>query len=231
MGGKTYQYNPVARRCPTQTAGNRKFSAFSLRRKSDGTERHQQKQEFRIHSRCNISKKNDRPVSRVLCRPRTVPIIYLGLRSPAASICLPPGNQDTGRVPPTRGFPVYVAFHPVRFTYARRVATAAVGSYPAFSPLPHRSAAVIFCCTVCSRRITRRPLPVRKYGALRCPDFPHAQPVRERWDSLSYDSANIPILGTLPLPGDRESLKNGIWFNLKPNMGFADITGISVPSH
>ena len=44
-----------------------------------------------------------------------------------------------------------------------------VSSYLTFSPLPLR--AVIFCGTCC--RCLQR-LPVRKYGALCCPDFPHA---------------------------------------------------------
>ena len=59
---------------------------------------------------------------RQACKPGSVPpqtavpIIYLGRRSPAASICLPPGKQGTGNTPPIKGFPVYAAFHPVRFT-------------------------------------------------------------------------------------------------------------------
>ena len=55
--------------------------------------------------------------------------------------------------------------------YLRRASPrGGVSSYLAFSPLPFR--AVIFCGTSC-RRLRR--LPVRKYGALRCPDFPHAE--------------------------------------------------------
>lgn len=50
--------------------------------------------------------KNDRPVSRVLYRREvpSAPIIYLGLRSPATSICLPPEKQSTGSTPPRRAF-------------------------------------------------------------------------------------------------------------------------------
>ena len=83
--------------------------------------------------------KNDRAVSRVLYRRALMSApalaIYPGLRSPAASICLPPGENGAGSACPF-GLPVYMAFHPVRFTYARSVTAAAVGSYPAFSPLP-----------------------------------------------------------------------------------------------
>lgn len=45
-----------------------------------------------------------------------------------------------------------------------------VSSYLTFSPLLLR--AVIFCGTCC---YPFRHLPVRKYGALCCPDFPHAE--------------------------------------------------------
>ena len=48
------------------------------------------------------------------------------------------------------------------------VAIGAVGSYPAFSPLPSLSPAVVFCYV----SFAFRQLPVRKHGALRCPDFP-----------------------------------------------------------
>ncbi len=57
--------------------------------------------------------------------------------------------------------------------YLRRASPrGGVSSYLAFSPLPFdKLRAVIFCGTSC--RCLQR-LPVRKYGALRCPDFPHA---------------------------------------------------------
>ena len=55
-----------------------------------------------------------------------------------------------------------------------------VSSYLAFSPLPLR--AVVFCGTCC-RRLRR--LPVRKYGALCCPDFPHADSSSARDNRLS----------------------------------------------
>ena len=54
---------------------------------------------------------------------------------------------------------------------AQLVAKLSVGSYPTFSPLPHpfEGARRLFSVTLV------RPhdrLPVRKYAALRCPDFP-----------------------------------------------------------
>jgi len=46
-----------------------------------------------------------------------------------------------------------------------------VSSYLTFSPLPRRIVAVIFCGTCCYPNCLKY-LPVRKYGALCCPDFP-----------------------------------------------------------
>ena len=82
-------------------------------------------------------------VSRVLssaarCRCGVL-VIYLGRRSPAASSNLPPG---IGRA--TLQLPVYTVLQPVRRT-AGDIAAAAVGSYPAFSPLPLQAGAVVFC--------------------------------------------------------------------------------------
>ena len=67
------------------------------------------------------------------------PVIYLRRRSPAASSNLPP---DIGRA--TLQLPVYTVLQPVRRT-AGDIAAAAVGSYPAFSPLPLQAGAVFFC--------------------------------------------------------------------------------------
>ncbi len=54
------------------------------------------------------------------------------------------------------------------------VTNEAVGSYPTFSPLPHITAwRFVFCGTGCLSHYCKI-LPVRKYGALCCPDFPRA---------------------------------------------------------
>lgn len=82
------------------------------------------------------------PISRVLYPPQgRAPIIYLRRRSPAASSNLPP---DIGR-----------ATLDCRYTWSCNprdvlpddVAASAVGSYPAFSPLPGGQSrqAVVFC--------------------------------------------------------------------------------------
>ncbi len=72
------------------------------------------------------------PVSRVLspCPKARLSVIYLRRRSPAASSNLPPG---IGRA--TLSLPVYTVLQPAGRT-AADIAARAVGSYPAFSPLP-----------------------------------------------------------------------------------------------
>lgn|GEM_PF-1780471 len=53
---------------------------------------------------------------------------------------------------------------------AQLVAKLSVGSYPTFSPLPHPSRMRRLFSVTLVRPHDR--LPVRKYAALRCPDFP-----------------------------------------------------------
>ena len=73
----------------------------------------------------------------------------------------PPGRTSSPQAP------VYLVFQPIRFTPAG-ITDGGVSSYLTFSPLPENGR-YRFCGTVCR---TRARLPVRKYGALRCPDFP-----------------------------------------------------------
>ena len=73
----------------------------------------------------------------------------------------PPGRTSSPQAP------VYLVFQPIRFTPAG-ITDGGVSSYLTFSPLP-ASGRYRFCGTVCR---TCARLPVRKYGALRCPDFP-----------------------------------------------------------
>ena len=54
--------------------------------------------------------------------------------------------------------------------HASGVAIGAVGSYPTFSPFPRQVGVVCFLWHFLSP--TSRGLPVRKYDALCCPDFP-----------------------------------------------------------
>ena len=107
------------------------------------------------------------PVSRVLSPDARVRIsvIYLRRQSPAASSNLPP---DIGRAALERRCTRSCNLRDVR---PDDIAASAVGSYPAFSPLPGgmHPAGRSFSVTL--------PYPyghqvVSLHGALRCPDFP-----------------------------------------------------------
>ena len=109
----------------------------------------------------------------VICRSR-VSVIYLGLKLPSDSNDLPPGKE---RAAPCfalqHNLPVYLVFQPIRFTRAGCHQPEPWALTPRFHPYlvtKNRDETVIFCGTCCFRR--QRNLPVRKYGALCCPDFP-----------------------------------------------------------
>ena len=113
-------------------------------------------------------------VSGVLFHFAMVPVIYLDLKSPSGSNDLPPGKE---RAAPCFAFrqnlPVYLVFQPIRFTRSECHHPEPWALTPHFHPYPaaiNRNGTVIFCGTCCFRRL--RNLPVRKYGALYCPDFP-----------------------------------------------------------
>jgi hypothetical protein len=112
-----------------------------------------------------------RPVSRILCRihylrkkSEPASIIYLVLSSLAGSYDLPPG---TGRA---ALLPVYMVFQPIRCT-APGVAAGTGELLPRLFTLPPRAKprGRLFSVTLL---YPHGYLPVRKYGALRCPDFP-----------------------------------------------------------
>jgi hypothetical protein len=50
---------------------------------------------------------------------------------------------------------------------------------PRFHPYPDKSGRYIFCGTGCSCGVRPQDLPVRKYGALCCPDFPYPRTSRD----------------------------------------------------
>ena len=80
-----------------------------------------------------------------------------------------------GPRPPFGGPPVYMAFQPVRFTKPSLSPAMLVGSYPTFSPLPPPrggSAVSLSAALSVAPPSPVMPLPVRKHGALCCPDFP-----------------------------------------------------------
>jgi len=112
----------------------------------------------------NLKEKNSRSVSRVLyfiCIKAFV--IYLEQMSPFASSNLPP---DIGRA--TLHASVYVILQPIRRT-ALNVATQTGELLPhLFTLTPKKSKRLFSVTLLCSHK----QFPVRKYGALRCPDFP-----------------------------------------------------------
>ena len=117
---------------------------------------------------------------------RAAPSFIYAARLPAGSSGLPPGNERAAHLDGLRRpLPVYLTLQPIRRA-ARHLAMASVGSYPAFSPLPRWGA----CAQPFRGELPRHKwggyflsrclcgyphLPVRKHGALCCPDFPHAR--------------------------------------------------------
>ena len=105
-------------------------------------------------------------------RPRSV--IYLNPLLPTDLSSLPPGN---GRA--TLKLPVYLALQPIRRT-ARDIAVASGGLLPRlFTLTVSRKRRRLFSVTLLC---PFRQLSVKKYGALCCPDFPHAAQCRRATD-------------------------------------------------
>ena len=50
---------------------------------------------------------------------------------------------------------------------------------PRFHPYPGKQGRYILCGTCCSHGVQPQDLPVRKYGALCCPDFPYPRTSRD----------------------------------------------------
>ncbi len=80
-----------------------------------------------------------------------------------------------GRSMTLSDLPVYMAFQPVRFTKPLLSPAMLVVSYTTFSPLPPScdgSAVSLSAALSVTPLFPVVSLPVRKHGALRCPDFP-----------------------------------------------------------
>ena len=116
-----------------------------------------------------------------ICKPGSVPLlrgvstIYLGPRSHAASIDLPSGIGRAALIPPCDGNPGIHGLSAHGVYQAALLTQDAVGSYPTFSPLPppcDGSAVSVSAALSVAPPSPVTPLPVRKHGALRCPDFP-----------------------------------------------------------
>lgn len=120
---------------------------------------------------------------------RRTSAIYLGPCSRTASIDLPAGSRGPRLACLAAGVPAYLVFQPVGFTKLPRSHGALVGSYPTFSSLPRRSlseggpslqlqrsAVSLSVALSVTPPSPAAPLPVRKHGALCCPDFPPSPP-------------------------------------------------------
>ena len=123
-------------------------------------------------------------------------IIYLGPSSLAASNDLPPGhrasNPYSNRLHGTTPGIFGLSTHKV-YPYAASLQHS-VGSYPAFSPLPHLAMRrYIFCGTGCFHGVQPQNLPVRKYGALCCPDFPYPRTSRDTIEQI-VTTAKLQII-------------------------------------
>jgi len=112
------------------------------------------------------------------CKPGSVsppeariPIIYL-----ASALQQRSSGPPAPTIRSSRSYRSLFGLSTRKVYHAPDVATRAVGSYSTFSPLPtmtsHHGKSV-FCGTVCPHPDnSERSLPVRKYDALCCPDFP-----------------------------------------------------------
>lgn len=98
-------------------------------------------------------------------------IIYLALPSPARSINLPIPLPRKRREASSLDRRNLFGLSTRKVYPASSVATGAVSSYLAFSPFPQIEV-VCFLWHFLSSHPKVGSLPVRKYGALRCPDFP-----------------------------------------------------------
>ena len=87
----------------------------------------------------------------------------------------PPGSDEQPSSPGVFGLSTHKVY-PCRLS-----PNDSVGSYPAFSPLPDLPKQALGGCFLWHWLFPqKRDLPVRKYGALCCPDFPPRPPVPER---------------------------------------------------
>ena len=112
-------------------------------------------------------------------------VIYLGHKSPYASSNLPPG---IGRA--ILHTPVYMILQPIRCT-ATIVANSTGELLPRLftltpkniSPKRKKMSKRLFSVTLLC---PHEQLPVRKYGALRCPDFPPYQKIKRQTGLLLF---------------------------------------------
>ncbi len=99
-------------------------------------------------------------------------IIYLALPLPTRSINLPIPLLREQREASSLDSRNLFGLSTRKVYPASNVTIGAVSSYLTFSPFPQIIEVVCFLWHFLSSRPKTGSLPVRKYGALRCPDFP-----------------------------------------------------------
>lgn len=122
------------------------------------------------------------PVLRCLAAPKAPPSIWDHAHAQPRST-YPLGSSGPPLSRPKTGAPAYLVFQPVGFTKLPRSHAALVGSYPTFSSLPPScdgSAVSLSAALSMAPPSPVVPLPVRKHGALCCPDFPPSPPCGEK---------------------------------------------------
>ena len=89
------------------------------------------------------------------------------------SIDLPAGTGRAALRTTEAMLPTYLVFQPVGFTKLPHSHEALVSFYLTFSPVPRLSGVVSLSAALSITPLfPMMPLPVRKHGALCCPDFP-----------------------------------------------------------
>jgi len=125
-------------------------------------------------------------------------VIDLGHPSPDASSCQPP---DAGELP----LDVGILGISTREVYpATFVAESAVGSYPTISPLPRKRGGIF--SVALAVRLFQDALPVRKHGALCCPDFPLRLSTQRRSGLLGAKLGLFGVAARDPPPQPSRSL-------------------------
>ena len=123
-----------------------------------------------------------------------VPVIYLGLSSQIASICLPSkASCDMGRA--TLITLVYMTFQPARFT-PLLVAKSRRALLPHDFTLTSRGRRFVSVALAVTRSFPKKYPPVRWRGALRCPDFPHPAKAGRDGPGLVFPAAKVVLYWT-----------------------------------
>ena len=118
------------------------------------------------------------PVLRCLAATKAPPSIWDHAHARPRST-YPLGSSGPPLSRPRTGAPAYLVFQPVGFTKLPRSHAALVGSYPTFSSLPPSCDGLAVSLSAALSMAPPSPvvpLPVRKHGALCCPDFPPSPP-------------------------------------------------------